>query len=88
MSKKLMPKEFIAVTQNITNIHTEDRKFHLHLVSDSTGETLEAIIAAAGTGLGVSIVKSLVEAHQGELKIKSKEHIGTTVIVSFPLCNE
>lgn len=48
----------------------------------------EAIIASSGTGLGLSIVKSLVEAHQGELKIKSKEHIGTTVIVSFPLCNE
>jgi PAS domain S-box-containing protein len=48
----------------------------------------EAIIASSGTGLGLSIVKSLVEAHQGELKIKSKVPIGTTVMVSFPLSNE
>lgn len=48
----------------------------------------EAIIASSGTGLGLSIVKSLVEAHQGELKIKSKVHIGTTVMVSFLLSNE
>lgn len=48
----------------------------------------EAIIASSGTGLGLSIVKSLVEAHQGELEIKSKEHIGTTVTVSFPLNEE
>ncbi|WP_438993259.1 sensor histidine kinase [Pseudemcibacter sp.] len=47
----------------------------------------ESIIASSGTGLGLSIVKSLVEAHQGELKIKSKVHIGTTVMVSFPLSN-
>ena len=48
----------------------------------------EAIIAASGTGLGLSIVKSLVVAHQGELDIQSREHIGTTVSVSFPRLKE
>ena len=48
----------------------------------------DAIIAASGTGLGLSIVKSLVVAHQGELDIQSREHIGTTVSVSFPRLKE
>ncbi|UTW55471.1 kinase/pyrophosphorylase [Kordiimonas sp. SCSIO 12610] len=37
----------VIVTDSLISTLNEDRKFHLHLVSDSTGETLEAIIAAA-----------------------------------------
>lgn len=45
----------------------------------------EADIAVPGTGLGLSIVKSLVDAHGGDLKIESKEHIGTVVKLDFPI---
>ena len=37
-----------------------------------------------GLGLGLSYVKSLVEAHQGEITIKSEAGIGTTFYISLP----
>jgi PAS domain S-box-containing protein len=37
-----------------------------------------------GTGLGLSTVKKIVEAHKGKVKIESRPGKGTTVIFSFP----
>jgi signal transduction histidine kinase len=37
-----------------------------------------------GAGLGLSIVKSLVELHRGEIEIASREGAGTTAIVRLP----
>ena len=37
-----------------------------------------------GTGLGLPLTKSLVELHDGELQLKSKEGAGTTVKAIFP----
>jgi signal transduction histidine kinase len=37
-----------------------------------------------GAGLGLSIVKSLVELHGGEVHIRSREDRGTTAVVTFP----
>ncbi len=37
-----------------------------------------------GTGLGLPLAKSLVEAHGGKLTIKSRLDVGTTVTVSLP----
>ena len=37
-----------------------------------------------GAGLGLSIVASIVEAHDGEVRIDSSAEQGTTVIVRFP----
>ncbi|MBP2026198.1 sensor histidine kinase [Peptoniphilus stercorisuis] len=39
---------------------------------------------SGGTGLGLSIVKHIVISHNGEIKIESKENIGTTIIVKLP----
>lgn len=39
---------------------------------------------SAGTGLGLALVKSIVELHGGSAKIESQVGGGTTVILSFP----
>lgn len=38
-----------------------------------------------GTGLGLPIVKRIIESHGGELSINSREGAGTTVQISLPL---
>ena len=41
--------------------------------------------SGGGTGLGMSIVKSIVEAHDGSLSVESKTKGGTTFAISVPL---
>jgi two-component system cell cycle sensor histidine kinase PleC len=38
-----------------------------------------------GSGLGLAIAKSLVELHHGQMRIRSIENLGTTVILRLPL---
>jgi len=40
---------------------------------------------SGGLGLGLYIVKTLVEAHQGTIDVKSEVDVGTTFIMRFPL---
>ncbi|HNB11091.1 MAG TPA: ATP-binding protein, partial [bacterium] len=37
-----------------------------------------------GTGLGLPIVKSIVEAHRGKVQIETRIGSGTTFIFTFP----
>ncbi len=45
----------------------------------------DAMLAKGGTGLGLALVKALVEKHGGTLVMKSTLGKGTTVTVDFPL---
>ncbi|WP_348981331.1 ATP-binding protein [Bacillus sp. DNRA2] len=38
-----------------------------------------------GSGIGMSIVKNIVEGHQGIIDVKSKIHEGTTITISLPI---
>ena len=38
-----------------------------------------------GTGLGLAIAEQVVEAHEGSIKVESKEGEGTTFLVEFPI---
>ena len=38
-----------------------------------------------GSGLGLAIAKSLIELHRGQMRIRSIESVGTTVILRLPL---
>ena len=38
-----------------------------------------------GVGLGLSIVKSLIEAHNGEISVNSKINSGTTFTIKLPI---
>ena len=37
-----------------------------------------------GTGIGLSIVKTIVEAHDGEIEVHSEPGVGTTFLARFP----
>src|SRR5579871_41754 len=55
------------------------------IVLDAFGQGSNAIKSAEqGAGLGLPIVKSLVELHGGTFSLKSKLREGTEVIVTFP----
>ena len=38
-----------------------------------------------GTGLGMMIIKKIIQDHNGKIKIKSQEDIGTEILLSFPI---
>ncbi len=38
-----------------------------------------------GSGLGLALVKEVVEAHQGFIDVESSPEVGTSVTLSFPL---
>jgi len=40
---------------------------------------------ARGQGLGLSVCKRLVEAHGGNIKVKSAKAIGTTFTITIPI---
>jgi len=45
----------------------------------------DPMLAKAGTGLGLALVRALVEQHGGQMRIESQEGVGTEVSVDFPL---
>lgn len=50
-------------------------------------EPFTSFSEGGGTGLGMCIVKSIIEAHDGNLKLFSKPHAGTRFVIALPLMN-
>ena len=48
----------------------------------------EGVRSQEGTGIGLSMVKELVQLHKGEIKVDSKVGQGTTFVVSLPVDTE
>jgi len=42
------------------------------------------MLAREGTGLGLSVVRALVREHGGDMKVESREQVGTTIIITLP----
>jgi two-component system, OmpR family, sensor histidine kinase CiaH len=48
------------------------------------GDQSRTATSQTGSGLGLSIVKTIIEEHQGTIDILSKKGEGTTILVTFP----
>ncbi len=77
-------------------VSTAAENGHLIMIVKDTGigmdpEQLERVFEPLfttkpkGIGLGMTIVKSLIEKHHGSIHVQSRRNIGTTVTVSLPL---
>lgn len=77
--RKVDDKAEISVSDNGSGIAPE----HLPRVFDRFYRA-DPSRSAAGTGLGLSLVKSIVDLHGGYVSIKSESGRGTTVILTFP----
>ncbi|NMM65928.1 HAMP domain-containing histidine kinase [Clostridium sp. P21] len=44
-------------------------------------------ISVKGSGLGMAIAKQIIEAHEGEINVKSKLSVGTIIYIEFPRKN-
>ncbi len=60
------------------------KEFVTHLFEPFSQEKVDARSVYQGTGLGMSIVKSLVAKMNGTITVNSEQNVGTTFIVTLP----
>ena len=56
-----------------------------HIFEEFSRETTSTVSKIQGTGLGMSIVKRMVELLEGEINIESEKGKGTKVVISIPM---
>ena len=60
-------------------------EFQKHAFESYAREGKETTNGYSGAGLGLSIVKDIVDMMNGTIKLESKENVGTTFTVTIPL---
>ncbi len=60
------------------------QEFLEHLFDPFAQEKIDARSVYHGTGLGMAIVKSLVDKMGGTISVESKQNVGTTFVVTIP----
>lgn len=77
-------------------VHLYTRGSNLRLCVSDSGSGIDDTVLArlgepffttktTGTGLGLTVVKAVARAHQGELQLRSRLGRGTCALVSLPL---
>ncbi|MBQ0102142.1 MAG: transporter substrate-binding domain-containing protein [Firmicutes bacterium] len=61
------------------------KEFLTHIFDDFSRENSTTVSKIQGTGLGMSIVKKLVDLMGGTIEIESEKGVGTTMTVALPL---
>jgi signal transduction histidine kinase len=84
----------VAVSTRGENAHVQVDDTGVGIPEDEAGRLFERFFRAStaretpGTGLGLAIAKSIVEAHDGTISVRSRVGVGTTVTVELPLATE
>ena len=76
-------KAWICFTCADTGIGMSE-EFQKHIFEPFTQEALDARSTYGGTGLGMSITKSLVDKMDGTITFESKQGVGTTYVITLP----
>jgi len=90
-ARKAMPQGgrfFLKTAQTDQILKIEVRDTGVGMPSEIQRKIFEPFFShsdAGGTGLGMSIVKSIVEAHEGSLSVSSQPQRGTTFTILLPL---
>jgi two-component system phosphate regulon sensor histidine kinase PhoR len=78
-------KAFLEVEDNGMGVPEKEQERLFERFYRSEKATLDAI---PGTGLGLAICQAIAKSHNGSLDLKSKEGLGTTLTLCFPLREE
>ena len=77
-------------------VHLYSRDNNLRLCVSDSGSGIDPVVLArlgepffttktTGTGLGLTVVKAVARAHQGELQLRSRLGRGTSALLTLPL---
>lgn len=86
-TKEMVPGEQLIIRVSDTGIGMEKAVLptifkRFHQVHNATGKQY------SGSGIGLSLVKSLIELHHGGIIISSKPNVGTEVIIALPISDK
>jgi two-component system sensor histidine kinase VicK len=61
------------------------KKYHAGLFEKFTRARRPGLHEEASHGLGMSIIKSIIDWHHGQIRVESSENEGTTFYIRLPL---